>query len=119
MLPDSLLVSVGQLRVALAHNFAHAQLRQLFRQGVFFIEQPAFQRNFVLQKTGNHFVQVLLADAGGLGAFGYCQPVDLHMNLASVLVHPHVVATVFVATLTVIKTVFGASIFGGELIARG
>jgi hypothetical protein len=40
VLANGLLVASLSSGVALAHDLAHAQLRQLFGQGVFLVEQP-------------------------------------------------------------------------------
>ena len=118
VLADCFLVFAAQLRVAIAHNFSHAQLRQLFGQGVFLVKQAALQHRLVLQEAGDDLVQILFADARCLRAFGRGQAVDFDMDLAGVLVNADVVSAGLIACVAVIKAVFGAGVFGGELIAR-
>ena len=118
VLADCFLVFAAQLRVAIAHDFSHAQLRQLFRQGVFLVKQAALQHGLVLQEAGDDLVQILFADARGLRTCGRGQAVDLDMDLTRARVDANVVATGLVARIAVIKICFGAGVFGGELIAR-
>ena len=118
VLADCFLVFAAQLRVALAHDFSHAQLRQLFGQGVFLVKQAALQHRLVLQEAGDDLVQILFADARCLRTCGRGQTVDFDMDLAAALVNADVVSAGLIACIAVIKAVFGAGVFGGELIAR-
>src|SRR6218665_1039482 len=99
----ALFVRHGQFGITFAHDFPHAQLREFFGQGVFPVEQATLQHGFILQETGDDFVQILLADARGLRALRCCQPIDFHMNLAGILVHAKVMTTGLVAFFAVIE----------------
>ncbi len=103
VLPDGFLILVAQFRVALAHDLAHAQLRQLLRHRVLAVEQPPLERGLVLHEGGDHFVQILAADAAGFGACGLHQAIDLEVDLAALLVDTDVRSAFRVAVWPVVE----------------
>ncbi len=94
-----LCIKLGELR---PDDLAHAHLCQLFRHKLF-IEQPALDRCLVLNKGGDHLVQILLANALGLFAIRLCQPLDLDLKLSAFLVETDILLRGVISTFAIVK----------------
>ena len=102
VLAHGLLVLRVKLRVFVLDDLAHADLRQLLRHQ-FFVEQAALDGGLVLNEGGDHLVQVFLADARGLLALGFGEPLDLNLELPGLLVEADVALARVVAALAVVE----------------
>ena len=85
VLAHSLLIGLRQFGIALAHDRAHAHLRQFLRHG-FPVEQAALRGRLVLDEGRDHLVDVLAANSRGFRALRRRQPFDLDVELARRLV---------------------------------
>ena len=102
VLADRFLVPFVELGELLLDDLSHPHLGQLLGQKLL-VEEPAFDRDFVLHEGGDHLGQVFLADACGRLALRLRQPLDLDGDLTGLFVNPHVASARVVALLAVVE----------------
>ena len=84
MLAHRLLILLVQFGIPILDDLAHADLGE-FLGHEFLIEQAAFDSGLILNEGGDHLIQVLVADAFGLLAPGFCKTLDLDLELPAYL----------------------------------
>ena len=119
VLADGFLSGIAQVRVAVAHDLSHAELRELLGDDALAIEKAAFERSLILHESGDDFGQVFAADAAGFGAGGHGEADDFEVELARLFVGTDVFRAWFIAFGTVVEAFFGAGVLRCKFEARG